>query len=141
MSRSPAIKLHHGALAVTNLERSLEFYGRVLGFEVDTEINLPDGSLKIVHLKRGDDYLELFCHKNPLDLPEHCRENETDFQVVGTKHIAFSTDDAEAVHHHLQEQDVAELTEIFENPYYEYFFFRDPDGIALEVVSPLPRIN
>lgn len=140
MTKIPAIKLHHGALAVSNIERSLDFYQRVLGFEFDTEIDLPDSSLKIVHINRGDDYLELFCHEAATELPEHSRDNMTDFQVVGTKHIAFTTDEPELVHQHLNEQGVNDLTEIFDNnPYYKYFFFRDPDGIALEVVSPLPR--
>ncbi len=142
MRKLPNITLHHGALAVTNLERSLEFYKRVLGFEVDTEVKLPDGSLDIVHIKRGNDYLELFCHKDATELPQHSRDTMTDVQIAGTKHIAFSTDEPEGVHQYLNEQGVDDLTEIFDNnPYYKYFFFRDPDGIALEIVSPRPRDN
>lgn len=142
MGKPPNITLHHGALAVTNLERSLEFYKRVLGFEVDTEVKLPDGSLDIVHIKRGNDYLELFCHKDAIELPQHSRDTMTDVQIAGTKHIAFSTDEPEVVHQYLNEQGVDDLTEIFDNnPYYKYFFFRDPDGIALEIVSPRPRDN
>jgi len=136
----PELSLHHGGIAVTDLKRSLEFYERVLGFEVDTQVKTPDGTMDIVHIKRGEDYLELFCHKSAAPLPEFARDNTTDFKVAGSKHVAFSTDDPEGMHKYLQEQKVDGLTPIFDNnPYYKYFFFRDPDGIALEVVAPLPR--
>lgn len=140
MTIAPDFSLHHGALAVMDLRRSIDFYHDVLGFEVDTEVKTPDGEMDIVHMKRGGDFLELFCHKTALPLPEFARDNATDFKVIGTKHIAFSTDVPEQFHQYLTEKEVDDLTPIFDNnPYYKYFFFRDPDGIQIEVVSPLPR--
>lgn len=136
-SKNLPISLHHGGLSVANLERSLSFYNKVLGFELDTHVTTPDGNLDIVHMKRGDDYLELFCHKYPEALPDFARDNMADFKVIGTKHIAFGTDSPEEVHQFLQEQEVEGLTPIYDNnPHYFYFFFRDPDGIAIEIVSP-----
>jgi hypothetical protein len=41
----------------------------------------------------------------------------------------------EAVHAELTRRAVAGLTPIFDGPYYKYFFFKDPDGILLEMVS------
>ena len=140
MNKLPNLSLHHGGLAVTDLNRSLKFYKDILGFEVDTHITTADGMLDIVHIKRGGDYLELLCHKSAKPLPEFALDNSTDFKVAGTKHVSFSTGNPQEVHDYLSAQNVEGLTPIYHNnPYYKYFFFRDPDGIALEVVSPLPR--
>ena len=68
-------------------------------------------------------------------LPEHAVEHERDLGVVGTKHVAFGTANPEAVHAELERRAVAGLTPIFDGTYYKYFFFKDPDGIVLEIVS------
>lgn len=136
-SKLPEFTLHHGAISVSNLEQSIAFYG-LLGFAVDSRTVTPDGQLEIVHLRNRNAYMELFAHKDWRPLPEHARDNLSDFPVVGTKHIAFATNEPEGFHRYLQQMNVSGLTEIFSNnPRYKYFFFRDPDGIAIEVVTPV----
>ena len=130
------IFLHHGALSVSDAARSIAFYESVLGFVVDTRIVVQDGDLEIVFLKKGGRYLELFCRRNAQPLPEHATDHERDFGVIGTKHLAFGTDDPEAVHAELAHRGVAGLTPVYDGTHYRYFFFKDPDGIVLEIVSP-----
>ncbi len=138
--RQPAVSIHHCALSVSDVDRSIEFYNRVLGFEVDTRISTEDGSMDIVHLRNGSSYLELFGHRDCTPLPEYAKSNESDLPVIGTKHVAFVTVNPQACHRHLQEQGVEGLTEIFDNnPHYDYFFFRDPDGIPIEIVRHKSR--
>jgi catechol 2,3-dioxygenase-like lactoylglutathione lyase family enzyme len=129
------VNLHHGALCVSDMARSVEFYASVLGFTVDTRAVVEDGALEIVHMKKGTSFLELFCRHGVAALPEHAADHERDLGVVGTKHVAFGTANPEAVHAELARRTVAGLTPIFEGPHYKYFFFRDPDGIILEMVS------
>jgi len=129
------VYLHHGALSVSNTARSIEFYESVFGFSVDTRLVVQDGNLEIVHLKKGSSYLELFCRRGVAPLPDHAADHERDLRVVGTKHVAFCTADPAAVHAELARRGVAGLTPIFDGTYYKYFFFKDPDGIVLEIVS------
>lgn len=130
--------LHHGALSVSDLVRSIDFYQRVFGFAVDTRMVVHDGDLEIVHMKKGGSYLELFCYRHAQPLPEHATEHERDFPVVGTKHLSFATADSERIHAELARQGVAGLTPVREGTYYKYFFLKDPDGIVLEIVSRKP---
>ena len=129
------VHLHHGALSVADAERSIEFYESILGFSVDTWIVVEEGALEVIHLKKGSSYLELFCRRGVAPLPEHATDHERDVKVVGTKHVAFCTSNPEAVHAELARREVAGLTPIFEGTHYRYFFFKDPDGIVLEMVS------
>lgn len=126
--------LHHGALSVSDMSRSIEFYGRVLGFSVDTRIEVHEGNLEIVHLKNANSYLELFCRTGAKPLPEHATDHEKDFGVVGTKHLALGTNAPEVIHLQLERSGVSGLTPIYDSPHYKYFFFQDPDGIVLEIV-------
>jgi catechol 2,3-dioxygenase-like lactoylglutathione lyase family enzyme len=135
MNAMTDVYLHHGALSVSNMARSIQFYESVLGFSVDTRLVVQDGNLEIVHLKKGSSYLELFCRRGVAPLPEHAADHERDLWVVGTKHVAFCTANPDAVHAGLTRCAVAGLTPIFDGTYYKYFFFKDPDGIVLEIVS------
>lgn len=129
------VHVHHGALSVADISRSIAFYETVLGFKVDTHITVSEGALEIVHLVKGNSFLELFCQRNAAPLPKHARESSDDISVIGTKHISFGTDFPDDLHAWLRRHEVAGLTEIFDGTHYKYFFFKDPDLITLEVVS------
>ena len=118
------------------MDRSIEFYSTVLGFELESRIYVPGITSQIAFMALGQDRIEIICHDSASPLPDFARDVVADFQVVGTKHLSFGTVDPEQLHAYLLEQGVDDLTEIFDNnPTYSYFFFRDPDGIAIEVVS------
>ncbi|RME61941.1 MAG: hypothetical protein D6782_13170 [Alphaproteobacteria bacterium] len=129
------VNLHHAALSVADMERAIAFYGDVFGFRVDTRVTADDGSMEIVHLRKGDRFIELFCHRDPLPLPDHAADLGLDVRTIGTKHLAFATDDPHGTHAALAARGVDGLTAVHEARYYYYFFLKDPDGITLEIVS------
>ncbi|GAB4155473.1 MAG: hypothetical protein Tsb0016_27370 [Sphingomonadales bacterium] len=139
MNPLEGVHLHHAALSVSNIERSITFYHDVFGFDVDTRVMADDQSMEIVHLRKGSQFIELFCHRDPLPLPEHAVDIGLDFRTIGTKHLAFATDDPQGVHQALKVRGVGGLTDVHEARYYYYFFFQDPDGITIEVVSRKPN--
>lgn len=135
---NPSVRLHHGGLSVNDMDESIAFYRDVLGFVVDTEFDVNE-DFKIVHMRIDDFYIELFWLKGHQALPEASRELDTDLAVMGTKHIGFETSDIEGMYEALVSKGVEMATEIrLDNPYYKYFFFKDPSGILLEFVSRRP---
>lgn len=132
---NPSIRLHHGAISVNDMDESIAFYSKVLGFVVDTEFDVNE-DFKIVHMRIDDFYIELFWLKEHKELPESSRALDTDLAVMGTKHIAFETGDIEGMYEMLISKGVEMAGEIrLDNPYYKYFFFKDPNKILLEIVQ------
>lgn len=137
--KSPEVSVHHAALSVGDMQRSIDFYNRHFGFEVDSRAVGDDGKLEIVHLRRDDNYIELFCHAEARPLPESAKTLDGDLRQVGTKHFAFHTDDAYGLHERLENDGVEVLMDVqTNNPTYYYFFFRDPDDILVEIISRRP---
>ena len=131
----PSIRLHHGGISVKDLDQSIAFYRDVFGFEVDTETVVSD-DFKITHMKLDNSYIELFWRRDQQDLPDHAKMLDTDLSVIGTKHIAFETDDPETLYQHMVDKGVEMVSEIRrDNTDYNYFFFKDVNGILLEFVQ------
>lgn len=113
----------HNNLNVTDLSRSLAFYGEALGLKPLREIAPADGSFKIVFLGGGDSphRLELtWVREHPQ--PYNLGENEF--------HLAFEAEDFEAAHALHQRMGCI----CYENPAMGIYFISDPDGYWLEIV-------
>lgn len=114
---------YHFNFNVLDLEKSIAFYRQALGLEVVREKEAADSSFKLVFLgERYTDFqLELTWLKGrskPYDL------GECEF------HLAFRTDEFEALHKKHQEMGCI----CFENPQMGIYFITDPDGYWIEIV-------
>ncbi len=120
--------IHHVAIIASDYRRSKAFYVETLGFQAVDEnyraerdswkldLRLPDGS--------GD---ELF------SFPD--RENRlAGVEPVGLRHLAFKVADVGAFAAYLNDRGV-EVEDIRIDPYTDrkFTFFRDPDGLPLEL--------
>lgn len=119
-------KIHHVAIIVSDYEAAKEFYVEKLGFRVKRENYRPErGDWKLD--LRLSDKLEIFAEKNPparVSGPEAC----------GLRHLAFYVESVEETVHELAQKGiVCEPIRIDTYTGGKMTFFRDPDGLPLEL--------
>ncbi len=137
------VDVAHVNLNVTDLQRSLEFYTQVLGFQVAFQyegavawLNLGQYRDDVKGLGRG--FHDLALYQVPLGLPEDARKR------AGMNHVAFrlaSPAEVDAAAEFLRARGVrilkGPLTHKEDND--RYLYLEDPDGNVIELVaSTLP---
>lgn len=117
-------KFYHFNFNVVDLERSLAFYKQALGLKPVREKTAADGSFRLVYLgqEESDFQLELTWLRDRGDKPYDLGECEF--------HLAFLTDEYDALHRRHQEMGCI----CFENPEMGIYFIQDPDGYWIEIV-------
>lgn len=118
----------HIAFAVSNLEKSLEFYEKILGFK--RLFNLErDGKIFLVYLKITEDqYLELFPQKEISQ-----RENQN------FMHLCFITDDIFNTVKKIKDRGWEIDGDPILGPDGNYqAWIEDPDGNKIEIMQILP---
>lgn len=120
--------IHHVAIIASDYARSRSFYVEKLGFEVIRENARPErGDYKLDLRINETTELELFGMPNPparVSGPEAC----------GLRHLAFRVRDVEEAVRELGERGIA-CEPIREDVFTDkrMTFFRDPDGLPLEL--------
>lgn len=121
-------RIHHVAIICSNYEQSKKFYVEILGFAIIKETyRAARNSYKLdLHVGSGDQ-IELFSFPNPparVSSPEAC----------GLRHLAFAVDDLDQTVAYLESQGVeTEKIRIDELTGKRFTFFKDPDGLPLEI--------
>jgi glyoxylase I family protein len=145
-TEAPAgLALHHTAIVVTDLDRSIEFYERFFGGSVETvlrDINDPqiaelhelgDAHFTLAFVRFGPTRLELFQFEHPTD-GRPLADRAHDF---GVRHICFESDDVRAAYERMTAAGVR-----FTRPPYTLddgtvlAFCSDPDGTRVEMLQP-----
>jgi catechol 2,3-dioxygenase-like lactoylglutathione lyase family enzyme len=132
------------AITVADLDRSLAFYGDVLGLRVldrgpiDPELTermtgLPDADVEYADVELGTRTLELLCHRT-LD-PRRSAAGRP--ERPGSVHIGLTVDDARRVHERLTDRGFPPLSgpQTLPDDGCVIFYVRDPDGVMLEIVE------
>ena len=120
-------KQHHIAVISSDWEKAREFYIEKLGFELIREVYRPAQDDYLRMLRQGETTLELFIRP---DAPQRVNNPE----ARGLRHLAFRVEDAEAAAAWLNARGV-ETEPIREDLVNggKFTFFRDPDGLPLEI--------
>ncbi|CAH0537025.1 SMU1112c/YaeR family gloxylase I-like metalloprotein [Vibrio marisflavi] len=121
-------RIHHVAIICSDYQKSKHFYTQVLGFKIIAEnfraernsykldLALPDGS-----------QIELFSFPNPPARPSSP-------EAQGLRHLALQVKDVEKTKTELEDKGLeVEPIRIDEFTGKSFTFFKDPDGLPLEI--------
>ena len=119
--------IHHVAIIASDYEKSKDFYCNVLGLEIIRENYRKERESYKLDLKIGASEIELFSFPNPPKRP-------TNPEARGLRHLCFSVDDINSVVEELNNKGVdTEAIRIDEFTGGLYTFFKDPDGLPIEL--------
>lgn len=127
------ISHHHVGISVGDAEESAAWYNKMLGFKVIARIN--QAGMKVVHIQRGDCYIELFQVEGAKPLPEYRRDPTKDLGVHGTVHFAFKVADVKTVIKELREKGAEIAMEPLDTPGVAFAFVRDNSGNCFELIQ------
>ena len=128
------ISFHHVAISVPDAEESAAWYHRMLGFDVVTRMNQGNG-MTVVHVKRGNCYIEIFQVAGAKSLPEYRRDPSADLRVHGTVHFAFQVSDVAAAVEELQAKGAEIAMKPVDTPGVAFAFIRDNSGNCFELIQ------
>ena len=145
--------VHHFSFSVTDINRTVAFYTKNLGVKLQSKshnkydtlgtalfgtkwgLNQEKAELEIAVMNIGGNRVEFIEYKNPKCQPYHKNPS-----FAGSAHLAFKVDDIEQTRNKLEEAGVE-----FHSPIqsfkeggkveWRWCYFRDPDGIILELVE------
>ena len=138
--------IHHTAISTSNLERSLSFYTRLLGFEEVTSFaweegndvfdeitNLQSSSGRVALLRGGNAFIELFEFKSPEPAKADPNRPVCDH---GITHLCLEVEDIVAEHKRLSDAGMH-----FHSPPIDAgmglkaAYGRDPEGNVVEILE------
>ena len=100
------LKPLHISISVGNLEESIKWYQKHLGFKLIFQMYLSNHHAHLAFLKHGDFELEMFQHDESRPVPVERLDPHEDQIIQGTKHIAFLVDDVEELSKRLEAEGV-----------------------------------
>ena len=130
------ISHHHVAISVPNLEESIAWYKKMLGFEEVLRMNQgADGGMVVGHIRRGNCYIELFQVAGAKPLPQYRRDPSADLRVHGLAHFAFQVSDVAAATRILKEKGAEIAMGPIDSPGVVFAFIRDNSGNVFELIQ------
>lgn len=124
----------HVGISVPNAEESAAWYKKMLGFEVVTRMNQGNGML-VVHIRRGNCFIELFQIAGAKPLPEYRRDPSADLRVHGLVHMAFRVSNVQAATRELKAKGAEIAMGPVDSPGVAFVFIRDNSGNAFELIQ------
>ena len=125
---------HHGGVSVPSLDQAIEWYGRVLGFELEKRFWIEAARSHTAMVRKGPLRFELFEVEGAASLPEDRRYPLRDLLVHGNKHVAFRVEDIEAFLAEMTEKG-ADIAFVVREAFGKGCFIRDCAGNLIEFVE------
>ena len=125
---------HHGGVSVPSLDDAIDWYGRVLGFEVEKRFYIEAAKSHTAMIRKGPLRFELFEVEGAAPLPENRRHPPADLRTHGNKHVAFRVDDLEDFLDEMAEKG-ADIAFVVREAFGKGCFIRDCAGNLIEFVE------
>jgi methylmalonyl-CoA/ethylmalonyl-CoA epimerase len=133
-----SVRPHHVGISVADLEASIAWYGKYLGFEAEHLAGIPEDEGRVAMLVNEACFrVELFELADAGRLPDGRRHPATDLRTHGIKHVAYEVEGIEAWQDRLLDlgADIVRDLRVHENV--KVIFLRDNTGNLVELVEPL----
>ena len=131
------ISFHHIGISVGNLEESIAWYKKMLGFEEVMRMNqgVTNNEMIIGHIRRGNCYIELFQVAGAKPLPDYRRDPNADLGVHGLKHFGLQVSNVQAAVKELKAKGAEIAMEPIDTPGVAFVFIRDNSGNTFELIE------
>lgn len=127
----------HIGVVVQDLEATIGWYSKHLGFERQTEFAFP--GTKVAFIARGPLRLELFQVDGALPMQPERKEAVSNLGIGGINHFAITVDDLDATVAELQAKGVElayALSDVPDGSGDRWTFVRDNEGMLVELYQP-----
>ncbi|MEZ5742835.1 MAG: VOC family protein [Sphingomonadaceae bacterium] len=125
---------HHGGVSVPDLAAAIDWYGRILGFEMEREFYIPPARCKAAMIRKGPLRFELFEPEDGAPLPEGRSHPPSDIRTHGNKHVAFRVASVDAFIAEMGDKGV-EVPFVVNEDFGKGCFIRDCAGNLIEFVE------
>lgn len=125
---------HHGGVSVPDIAAAIDWYGRVLGFALETQFYIAPAKAKAAMIRKGPLRFELFEAEDAAPLPEDRRHPPLDILTHGNKHVAFQVADLEVFLAEMAEKE-ADIAFVVREAFGKGCFLRDCAGNLIEFVE------
>ena len=130
------ISMHHFGISVPNLEESIAWYKKMLGFELVSRMKGETGEGMLVALiRRGNAHIELFQVPKAKPLPEYRRDPTADLGVNGISQMAFQVADVQAAVKELKSKGAEVAMGPVDTAGVSFAFIRDNAGNCFELIQ------
>lgn len=120
--------IHHAAIICSDYQKSKHFYSSVLGLDIIAENYREERNSYKLDLKLPNGgQIELFSFPRSPERPSFP-------EALGLRHLAFCVDSVESVKQYLISKNIdVEPIRVDEYTNKKFTFFKDPDGLPLEL--------
>ena len=132
------VRPHHVGISVADLQESIAWYERFLGFALEAVVPIPEDEGRVAMLVNEAGFrVELFELPGAAPLPDERRHPATDLRTHGIKHLAYTVTGIEAWQDRLRDQGADIVWDLRVHEDVKVLFLRDNTGNLVELVEPL----
>jgi len=125
---------HHGGVSVPSLDEAIDWYDRVLGFEVEKKFYIEAAKAHTAMVRKGPLRFEIFEVEGAAPLPDDRRFPPRDLKTHGNKHVAFRVEDLEEFLTEMEAKQV-DIAFVVREAFGKGCFIRDCAGNLIEFVE------